>query len=426
MASRFKTPRNPCCGRGVYAGFVPFALTIVGWRPMGYRTYTCPIAKSCGGCEWLEVSYPIQLERKQALVEEVLGQAAQEDRAHVDEIRGMDDPRGYRYKAATPFAPGSRGRVRCGFYSAGTHRIVPCASCLVEAPGIRETLNAVARTAERCGIPAYQEDRGTGVLRHAVIRMGWVSRERLLTIVTNGPRIPRMERFVDDLAHECPKHTSIVQNINERQTNAILGRRCSTLRGRGFMRDRLLGCDFGIGPTSFYQTNPQQTEVLYRLAIAGAGVAPGTRLLDAYCGTGTIGICAAKSCNDVEVVGVEQVAGAVAAARRNCVANGLDGRCRFVRADATEYLVAAARNGRAGCFDALVMDPPRAGSTPEFLSAVCALKPERVSYVSCNVLTQARDVELLREGGYRLERVQPVDMFPHTRHVECIATLVRR
>ena len=171
---------------------------------------------------------------------------------------------------------------------------------------------------------------------------------------------------------------------------------------------------------------PAQTEVLYRLAIAGAGIMPGMRVLDAYCGTGTIGICAAHECPDVEVVGVEQVGGAVAAARRNGIANGLDKRCRFVRADATEYLVAAARNGHAEQFDALIMDPPRAGSTPEFLSAVCALGPERVSYVSCNVLTQARDIELLREGGYRLERVQPVDMFPHTKHVECVATLVRR
>ena len=400
---------------------------------MGYRTYTCPIAKSCGGCEWLAVPYPIQLERKQALVEDVLGRAVHQDHATLEKICGMDEPRSYRHKAATPFAPGSRGRVRCGFYAAGTHRIVPCSSCLVEAPGTRDVLNAVARAAERCNIPAYQEDRGTGVLRHAVVRMGYATKECLLTVVTNGPRLPRAEKFVNDIRRNQPQVTSIVQNINERRTNAILGRECITLYGPGVMHDRLLG-------------------VLYRLAIAGAGIMPGMRVLDAYCGTGTIGICAAHECPDVEVVGVEQVGGAVAAARRNGIANGLDKRCRFVRADATEYLVAAARNGRAEQFDALIMDPPRAGSTPEFLSAVCALGPERVSYVSCNVLTQARDIELLREGGYRLERVQPVDMFPHTardiellreggyrlervqpvdmfphtKHVECVATLVRR
>ena len=393
---------------------------------MGYRTYTCPIAKSCGGCEWLAVPYPIQLERKQALVEEVLGQAVRQDGATLEKICGMDEPRGYRHKAATPFAPGSHGRVRCGFYAAGSHRIVPCSSCLVEAPGARDVLNSVARAAERCGIPAYQEDRGSGVLRHAVVRMGYATRECLLTVVTNGPRLPRAEKFVKDILRNQPQVTSIVQNVNERRTNAILGRECRALYGPGVMHDRLLGCSFEIGPTSFYQTNPAQTEVLYRLAIAGAGVVPGMRLLDAYCGTGTIGICGAHECPDVEVVGVEQIGGAVAAARRNGIANGLDKRCRFVRADATEYLVAAARNGRAERFDALIMDPPRAGSTPEFLSAVCALGPERVSYVSCNVITQARDIEMLREGGYWLERVQPVDMFPHTKHVECVATLVRR
>lgn len=392
---------------------------------MGYRTYTCPIAKSCGGCEWLAVPYPIQLERKQALVEEALGQAVRRDGATLEKICGMGEPRAYRHKAATPFAPGSRGRVRCGFYAARSHRIVPCASCLVEAPGAREALNAVARAAERCGIPAYQEDRGGGVLRHAVVRMGYATKECLLTIVTNGSRLPRAEKFVADIRRSQPQVTSMVQNINERRTNAILGRTCVTLYGPGVMRDRLLGCTFEIGPTSFYQTNPQQTEVLYRLAIAGAGIVPGMRLLDAYCGTGTIGICAAHTCEDVEVVGVEQVGGAVAAARRNSTANGLGKRCRFVRADATAYLVAAARNGRAERFDTLIMDPPRAGSTPEFLSAVCALGPERVSYVSCNVLTQARDIERLREGGYRLERVQPVDMFPHTKHVETIAFLSR-
>ena len=314
---------------------------------MGYRTYTCPIAKSCGGCEWLAVPYPIQLERKQALVEEVLGQAVRQDGATLEKICGMDEPRGYRHKAATPFAPGSHGRVRCGFYAAGSHRIVPCSSCLVETPGARDVLNSVARAAERCGTAAYREDRGSGVLRHAVVRMGYATRECLLTVVTNGPGLPRAEKFVKDILRNQPQVTSIVQNINERRTNAILGRECRALYGPGVMHDQLLGCSFEIGPTSFYQTNPAQTEVLYRLAIAGAGVVPGMRLLDAYCGTGTIGICAAHECPDVEVVGVEQVGGAVAAARRNGIANGLDKRCRFVRADATEYLVAAARNGRA-------------------------------------------------------------------------------
>lgn len=388
---------------------------------MGYRTYTCQIARDCGGCEWLAVPYPIQLRRKQEQVEELLGAMTHEDDAALEPIRGMDEPVRYRHKAATPFAHGPRGRVRCGFYAAGTHRIVPCETCLVEDERARRILNSVARAAERLHIPPYDEDRGVGVLRHAVVRCGWKTEDVLLVLVTRVDELRDPGRLVSELRAACPEVTSIVQNVNDRRTNAILGRRCRTLFGPGVMHDQLLGCTFEIGPTSFYQTNPEQTEVLYQLALEG--VAGSARVLDAYCGTGTIGICAARESEDARVTGVEQVEGAVACARRNAEANGVQDRCRFVAADATEWM---AREGARERFDAVVMDPPRAGSTPEFLAGVAALAPERVAYVSCNVVTQARDLELLRKRGYRLERVTPVDMFPHTRHVESVVTLRRR
>ena len=388
---------------------------------MGYRTYTCQIARDCGGCEWLAVPYPIQLRRKQEQVEELLGAMAHEDDAALEPIRGMDEPVRYRHKAATPFAHGPRGRVRCGFYAAGTHRIVPCETCLVEDERARRILNSVARVAERLHIPPYDEDRGVGVLRHAVVRCGWKTEDVLLVLVTRVDELRDPGRLVSELRAACPEVTSIVQNVNDRRTNAILGRRCRTLFGPGVMHDQLLGCTFEIGPTSFYQTNPEQTEVLYQLALEG--VAGSARVLDAYCGTGTIGICAARESEDARVTGVEQVEGAVACARRNAEANGVQDRCRFVAADATEWM---AREGARERFDAVIMDPPRAGSTPEFLAGVAALAPERVAYVSCNVVTQARDLELLRKRGYRLERVTPVDMFPHTRHVESVVTLRRR
>ena len=388
---------------------------------MGYRTYTCPIARDCGGCEWLAVPYPIQLRRKQEQVEGLLGAMASADGAELEAIRGMDEPLRYRHKAATPSAHGARGRVRSGFYAAGTHRIVPCETCLVEDERARRILNSVARVAERLHIPPYDEDRGVGVLRHAVVRCGWKTEDVLLVLVTRVDELRDPSRLVAELRFACPEVTSIVQNVNDRRTNAILGRRCRTLFGPGVMHDRLLGCTFEIGPTSFYQTNPEQTEVLYRLALEG--VAGPARVLDAYCGTGTIGICAACAAGNARVTGVEQVAGAIACARRNAEANGVADRCRFVAADATEWM---AREGARGRFDAVIMDPPRAGSTPEFLAGVAALAPERVAYVSCNVVTQARDLELLRGHGYRLERVTPVDMFPHTRHVESVVTLRRR
>ena len=350
---------------------------------MGYKTYTCPIAKSCGGCEWLAVPYPIQLRRKQELVEGLLGGMAREDGCSVGAIRGMDEPVAYRHKAATPFAPGKGGRVRSGFYSAGTHRIVACGSCLVEDPRARGILEDVAHVAQELGIRPYQEDRGRGTLRHAVVRCGYATDDVLLTVVANGQRLPREDEFVRRMARLHPEVTSIVLNVNQRRTNAILGRECRTLMGPGTMEDALLGCTFRIGPTSFYQTNPRQTEVLYQLAVDGARLRGGMRVLDAYCGCGTIGICAASQARaagaSIAVVGVEQVAGAVRMARGNAKANGLAGSCEFVRADATAYMEDVARGRRDAGFDVVVMDPPRAGSTPEFLAGVAHLAPSRWS-----------------------------------------------
>ncbi len=391
---------------------------------MGYRTYTCKIARDCGGCEWLSVPYPIQLHRKQQEVEALLGTMVAEDEGELREVVGMEgEPVGYRHKAATPFAYAGRGRIACGFYARGTHRIVRCGECLAEDPRARRILNVVARVAADLHIPAYDEDEGTGVLRHAVVRCGYATDDVLLTIVTNTPQLRGADKFVAAMREAAPEVTSIVQNVNTRRTNAILGFTNRTLYGPGTMHDKLLGCTFEIGPTTFYQTNPQQTEVLYRLAIEGVRLEPGMRVLDAYCGCGTIGICAAATTNETQVVGVERVEGAVKSAERNARMNGLSDRCGFVAADATEWM---AREGRKLGFDVVLMDPPRAGSTPEFLSGVADLAPERVVYVSCNIRTQARDLEFIRKRGYRIESLTPVDMFPHTKHIESIATLVRR
>ena len=405
---------------------------------MGFKTYTCPIAKECGGCEWLAVPYPIQLRRKQEWVERLFEQVINEDAPEVQGIVGMDEPLAYRFKAASPYAPGpsrkqrhghGRAHMRSGFYAAGSHRIVRCESCLVEAPGAREILNDVARVADRLSISAYAEDRGTGMLRNAVVRCGYATDDVLLTVVTNGRDLPKSREFVRELLRLHPDITSVVQNVNERRTNAILGRESRVLYGPGIMHDKLLGCTFEIGPTSFYQTNPSQTERLYQLAIDGAELCEGARLLDAYCGTGTIGICAAATArdagiNNVQVTGVEQVGNAVDCARRNAKANRLGNACTFVRADATEYMAKLSSGSpEARAFDTIVLDPPRAGSTPEFLNGVVRLAPARVVYVSCNPQTQVRDLAILRTAGYRVSTLASVDMFPHTKHVETVCLL---
>lgn len=395
---------------------------------MGFATPTCPIAKRCGGCEWLAVPYPIQLRRKREGVVELFSDLLSSKASAVDAddvtIVGMKAPREYRHKAATPFAPGKGGVVRSGFYERGSHRIVPCAACLAEDPRCRPVLNDVARVAERLKIRAYDEDKGRGMLRHAVVRTGWKTNEGLLTVVCNGNTLARGRELAEAVAEASPLQLSVVQNINQRRTNAILGPTSKPLLGPGVMHDSLLGVTFEIGPTSFYQTNPEQTEALYRLAIEGARLKPGQALLDAYCGIGTIGLCAAKATGGVSVVGVERVEGAVADARRNARMNGLDDRARFVCADATAYLADSKRN-RSG-FDVVVLDPPRAGATEAFLGACDGSGCSRIVYVSCNPVTQRRDLDFLCARGWLLESLTAVDMFPHTKHAETVAVLSRR
>ncbi len=406
---------------------------------MGYKTPTCSIARSCGGCEWLSVPYPIQLKRKQAQVEELLAPLASINNVTIEPIRGMDEPLAYRHKAATPFAPGKGRTVRSGFYASGTHKIIASKECLVEDGRARAILNDVAYLAGQFNIHAYQEDRGKGALRHGVVRCGYATDDVMLVLVVNGQHLPHEQEFVAALRKAHPELTSIFLNVNQKRTNAILGRETRLLWGSTSMSDRLLGCTFEIGPTSFYQTNPQQTEVLYQLAIDGAlagskladseqtgdAQASNLRVLDAYCGTGTIGLCLAHAAEaqgiNLSLTGVDQVENNIQMARRNARNNKLE--AEFICDDATRYMQALAKDGQN--FDVIILDPPRAGSTPTFLKATAQLAQKKIVYVSCNVVTQARDLKVLLDSGFAIERVTPVDMFPHTKHVESVVVLSR-
>ena len=412
---------------------------------MGYKTPTCSIARSCGGCEWLSVPYPIQLKRKQAQVEELLAPLASTNAVTIEPIRGMDEPLAYRHKAATPFAPGKGRTVRSGFYASGTHKIIASKECLVEDGRTRAILNDVAYLAGQFNIHAYQEDRGKGALRHGVVRCGYATNDVMLVLVVNGQHLPHEQEFIAALRKEHPELTNIFLNVNQKRTNAILGRETRLLWGSTSMSDKLLDCTFEIGPTSFYQTNPQQTEVLYQLAIdgaltgselagsesagaaqAGASVqASRLRVLDAYCGTGTIGLCLAHAAEaqgvNLLLTGVDQVENNIQMARRNARNNKLE--AEFICDDATRYMQALAKDGQN--FDVIILDPPRAGSTPTFLKATAQLAQKKIVYVSCNVVTQARDLKVLLDSGFAIERVTPVDMFPHTKHVECVVVLSR-
>ena len=406
---------------------------------MGYKTPTCSIARSCGGCEWLSVPYPIQLKRKQAQVEELLAPLANINNVTIEPIRGMDEPLAYRHKAATPFAPGKGRTVRSGFYASGTHKIIASKECLVEDGRARAILNDVAYLASQFNIHAYQEDRGKGALRHGVVRCGYATDDVMLVLVVNGQHLPHEQEFIAALRKAHPELTSIFLNVNQKRTNAILGRETRLLWGSTSMSDKLLDCTFEIGPTSFYQTNPQQTEVLYQLAIDGAlagsklagsestdaAQTSNLRVLDAYCGTGTIGLCLAHAAEaqgiNLLLTGVDQVENNIQMARRNARNNKLE--AEFICDDATRYMQALAKDGQN--FDVIILDPPRAGSTPAFLKATAQLAQKKIVYVSCNVVTQARDLKVLLDSGFAIERVTPVDMFPHTKHVECVVVLQR-
>lgn len=396
--------------------------------------------------------YGDQLALKQRSMEDLFADWAPQ--GAVRPILGMDDPFHYRNKVTSPFAPGrridpaeSRGRscraygrdgrtagkgkaaraaaprheILTGMYAAHSHRLVPTDACLLENQQAKAVIAAVRDLMPRFGLLPYREDAHAGFVRHAVVRVGHESGEVLVTLVTNGKEFPGSRAFCRELVRRCPFVTTVVQNVNLRQTNVILGEEERTLYGPGFILDTLCGLSFRISSHSFYQVNAVQTEVLYRQAMELAGLAGTQTVVDAYCGTGTIGLVAAKH-GAAQVVGVDSVASAIRDARENARHNGVE-NARFVVGDAGAFMREAAAGGEQ--VDVVLMDPPRAGSSEEFLESLAACAPARAVYISCNPETQARDVRQLERRGYRLRTLQPVDMFPHTDHIETVALLER-
>lgn len=376
---------------------------------------TCPnVSQHCGGCPLLTTPYPQQLAQKQARLQTLLGRFAP-----VEAVRGMDEPWHYRNKAIASFAM-RQGKLVCGLYAEGTHRVLPGGDCLLQQQILNRTLAAVTEAAQSCRWTAYDEDRGTGLLRHVVLR---ATRDDhvLVTLVTPGPALPGAQNFCTALRKAAPWVAGIVHNCNPTATSAVLGNREKVLYGPGFVLDTLCGLRFAISSRSFYQVNPVQTEVLYGAAIQLAGLTGRETVVDAYCGIGTIGLCAAPSAG--RVIGVERNPAAVGDAIANARRNGLR-NARFYCADATPWMTRAAQEHLRP--DVVFLDPPRAGSTPACIEAVARMAPRRVVYVSCDPETLARDVALFGKQGYQAQRFVPVDLFPHTRHIETVALLTRQ
>lgn len=375
----------------------------------------CPIYRKCGGCQLQNMDYRRQLQWKQEFCRKLLGSFGK-----IEPILGMENPYHYRNKVQAAFAWDKRGRkIVSGVYQAGTHRVVPVDSCLTEDEKADEIIVSVRKLLKAFKLRPYNEDTGRGLLRHVLVKRGFQTGEIMVVLVTGTPVFTAKKHFVEELLKLHPEITTIVQNVNGGRTSMVLGTNEKVLYGPGFITDILCGCRFRISARAFYQINPVQTEVLYGKAMEFAGLTGKERVLDAYCGVGTIGIVAAKS-GAAEVVGVELNRDAVRDAAANARENGLK-NVRFTCGDAGAFMEEAALAGEA--FDVVFMDPPRAGASREFLTALCALAPRQVVYISCSPETLGRDLSFLRANHYRAEKLQPVDMFPHTRHVECVVRL---
>ena len=376
-------------------------------------------AKHCGGCPLLGLDYSAQLKQKEDKVRALVGRYGP-----VDPIRGMAEPWHYRNKVISTFAPAAGGKLTSGIYAANSHKVLPVESCLLQDEVLDKTMEAVRAAANACRYQPYNEDKGTGLLRHCLLRRGVATGQVMVVLVTAQPVLPGAKNFVKALLAEAEKRgvtvTTVVQNLNSRKTSVVLGEAEKVLYGKGYILDTLCGRTYALSPRSFYQVNPVQTEVLYGLAVEAAQLTGKEVVLDAYCGIGTIGLTAAGQAK--QVVGVELNRDAVQDAIGNARHNGVK-NARFFAADATRWISEAAGAGERA--DVIFMDPPREGSTPQFLQSVVQMAPRRVVYVSCNPETLARDLALLTQKGYRVDRSTPVDMFPHTEHIEVVCALSR-
>ena len=399
----------------------------------------CPQHRRCGGCQIQAMAPGAQLAFKQQKVRGNLirlgGFAADFIDTVMEPIVGMDEPYRYRNKAQFPIGTDREGNPVAGFYAARTHSIIPVTDCLLGVDENRTILEKVLAYMKENGISAYDEATGKGLMRHVLIRYGFTTKEIMVALVINGSKLPAQEKLVEQLC-TIPGMKSISININQENTNVILGQETTCIWGQPYITDyiHLRDCSddrfaltdtavaFQISPQSFYQVNPVQTEKLYSLALEYAGLTGMESVWDLYCGIGTISLFHAQKAG--QVYGVEIVPQAIEDAKRNAALNGIT-NAQFFVGKAEEVLPEFYENNTGGMShpDVIVVDPPRKGCDPACLDTMLKMQPERIVYVSCDSATLARDLRILCDGGYELKRVRPVDQFSHTVHVETVCLL---
>ena len=375
----------------------------------------CPVSSKCGGCQWINRTYGEQLQAKAVRFRKMM-----EPFCKTEGIIGMEKPEHYRCKVHAAFGEDRRHNAISGIYEERSHRIVPVDSCLIENEKADAIVVSVRGLLRSFKIRAYNEDTGYGLLRHVLVRVGHATGEILVVLVLSSPILPSKNYFVKALLKLHPEITSIVINVNDRNTSMVLGEREQVIYGKGYIEDRLCGKVFRISPKSFYQVNPVQTEKLYGKAMEYAALTGKETVLDAYCGTGTIGLIASEHAGSV--IGVELNGDAVRDARMNAKQNRVK-NIEFYQNDAGKLLLQMAEQGEK--LDVLFMDPPRSGSSREFLDAAVRIRPGKIVYISCNPETLVRDLKILTGQGYRVERSAAVDMFPFTEGIESVSLLVK-
>lgn len=375
----------------------------------------CKVSKKCGACQLSNMDYTRQLNFKQANVVKLLRRFG-----HVGKIIGMAYPYNYRNKVQAVVRRASNGNIVTGVYQSSTGGIAVTDSCFINDVKANEIIVSARRLFVSLKIQPFNPQNGRGTVRHIMVRKGFLTNEYMVVLVCASDKLPNADILTNKLIEKYPEIKTVVLNVNK-SPKMMLGTYEKVLFGNGYIEDVLCGKRFRISPRSFYQVNPTQTQVLYTTAVDYAELSGKERILDAYCGIGTIGLVASDSVK--EIVGVEVNGDAVNDARINAELNNVK-NAHYYKADAAAFMREAAESGEH--FDAVFVDPPRAGCNRIFLQSLAALSPSKIVYVSCNPQTLSRDLYYLIHNGYEVRKIQPVDMFPHTNHTECVVLIQKK
>jgi len=370
-----------------------------------------------GGCQLQHLSYEGQLKFKENQVRQVLTRIGKLADVTVHPVLGMEHPWKYRNKAQVPVGE-KEGKLISGFFKPRSHEIVDTNESLIQLPEVNEAIQVVKEICSELGISAYNEENHKGDLRHIMARYGKQSEELMVVIITRTTELPGKKKLVEEVVSRLPKVKSIIHNVNSKRTNVIMGEKTKVIWGNEVIYDYIGDVKFAISAMSFYQVNPDQTKVLYDKALEYAELSGTENVIDAYCGIGTISLFLAQKAK--KVYGVEVVSQAIEDAKRNAALNDIE-NVEFAVGKAEEVIPNWYKQGVKA--DVLVVDPPRKGCDEALLNTITEMKPQKVVYVSCNPATLARDLRILEDGGYKTLEVQPVDMFPQTTHVECVALI---